>query len=101
MRKEILNENKGKSGIYMITNKLTEDVYIGQSRNISNRFKNYFNLSDLKSERQFYNKWSSIKIWILVIFLLTILEYCEKSKLLVREQDYLEKFNPTIFYVVK
>ena len=28
MRKDILKENKGKSGIYMLTNKLTNDIYI-------------------------------------------------------------------------
>jgi hypothetical protein len=27
-RKNILKENKGKSGIYMLTNKLTNDIYI-------------------------------------------------------------------------
>ena len=50
MIKDILNENKGKSGIYMLTNKLTKDIYIGQSIDLSNRFKNYFNLSYIKSK---------------------------------------------------
>jgi hypothetical protein len=49
MKKDILKENKGKSGIYMLTNKLTKDIYIGQSEDISNRFRNYFNLSYIKS----------------------------------------------------
>jgi Cytochrome C oxidase subunit II, transmembrane domain/GIY-YIG catalytic domain len=44
-RKNILEENKGKSGIYMIANKLTNDIYIGQSVDISKRFRKYFNLS--------------------------------------------------------
>jgi len=39
MIKDILNENKGKSGIYMITNNITKDIYIGQSIDISNRLK--------------------------------------------------------------
>lgn len=34
MKKDILNEKKGKSGIYMLTNKLTNDIYIGQSIDI-------------------------------------------------------------------
>ena len=29
MRKDILKENEAKSGIYMLTNKLTNDIYIG------------------------------------------------------------------------
>lgn len=28
MRKDIYIENQGKSGIYMLTNKLTNDIYI-------------------------------------------------------------------------
>jgi group I intron endonuclease len=93
MKKDILNENKGKSGIYMLTNKLTKDLYIGQSINISNRFKNYLNLSYLKSK-------DSLKISRALLkygysnFSLTILEYCDKSDLLVREQYFFDKLNP-------
>nr|ATI20566.1 endonuclease [Ophiognomonia clavigignenti-juglandacearum] len=32
MKKAILMENKGKGGIYMWTNKLTGDIYVGQSK---------------------------------------------------------------------
>ena len=39
MRKFILKENKGKSGIYMLSNKLEDGIYVGQSIDISNRFK--------------------------------------------------------------
>jgi hypothetical protein len=45
MKKDILNENKGKSGIYMFTNKVTKQIYIGLSKDLSKRFKNYFSLS--------------------------------------------------------
>jgi len=93
MRKDILNENKGKSGIYMITNKLTNDKYIGQSIDISNRFKNYFNLSYIKSKDNFIISRALIKYGYLN-FSVTILEYCDKSELLVREQYYFDKFNP-------
>lgn len=93
MKKDILHENKGKSGIYMITNKLTGDIYIGQSINISNRFKNYFNLSYLKSKDSYIINRALIKYGY-SNFSVTILEYCDKSKLLVREQHYLDKLNP-------
>jgi hypothetical protein len=53
MKKDILNENDGKSGIYMLTNKITKEIYIGQSINLSNRFKNYLNLSYIKSKDSF------------------------------------------------
>jgi group I intron endonuclease len=93
MRKDILNENKGKSGIYMITNKLTKDIYIGQSIDISNRFKNYFNLSYLKSSDSYIISRALIKYGY-YNFSVTILEYCEKSSLLVREKYYIYKLNP-------
>jgi excinuclease UvrABC nuclease subunit len=50
MKKDILKENKGKSGIYMWTKKFTSEIYIGKSTNWSNRFKIYLNLSYLKSK---------------------------------------------------
>jgi len=93
MKKDILNENKGKSGIYMLTNKITTDIYIGQSINISNRFKNYLNLSYLKSKDSLIISKALIKYGY-SNFSLTILEYCYKFDLLVREQYYLDKLNP-------
>jgi len=93
MIKDILNENKSKSGIYMITNKLTKDIYIGQSINISNRFKNYFNLSNIKSKDSYIMNRALLKYGY-SNFSVTILEYCDKSNLLVREKYYLDKLNP-------
>jgi group I intron endonuclease len=93
MRKDILNENKSKSGIYMITNKLTKDIYIGQSINISNRFKNYFNLSYIKSKDSYIINRALLKYGY-SNFSVTILEYCDKSNLLVRKQYYFDKLNP-------
>jgi len=53
MRKLILKENKGKSGIYMFTNKLTNDKYIGQSIDLTKKFMHYFNISYLRSKSSF------------------------------------------------
>jgi len=92
-RKDILKENKGTSGIYMLTNKLTNDIYIGQSVDISKRFKNYFNISYIKSKGSFIISRALIKYGY-SNFSMTILEYCDKSDLLVREQYYFDKFNP-------
>jgi group I intron endonuclease len=93
MKKDILKENKGKSGIYMLTNKLTNDIYIGQSTDISARFKNYFNISYIKSKDSFIINRALIKYGY-SNFSVTILEYCDKSDLLVREQYYFDKLNP-------
>lgn len=93
LKKDILNDNKGKSGIYMLTNKLTKDIYIGQSIDISNRFLNYFNLSYIKSKNSFIISRALIKYGY-SNFSLTILEYCEISDLTLREQYYFDKLNP-------
>jgi len=93
MKKDILIENERKSGIYMLTNKLTNDIYIGQSLDISKRFKNYFNISYIKSKYTFIISRALIKYGYSK-FSLTILEYCDKSDLLKREQYYFDKLNP-------
>ncbi len=93
MRKDILKENKGKSGIYMLTNKLTNDIYIGQSVDISKRFRNYFNLSYIKSKGSFIISRALIKYGY-YNFSVTILEYCDKYDLIIREQYYFNKLNP-------
>lgn len=93
MKKDILNENKGKSGIYMLTNKLTKQIYIGLSTDLSKRFKNYFSLSYLKSKANSIINSALIK-YKYSNFSLTILEYCDKSDLKIREQFYIDKLNP-------
>jgi group I intron endonuclease len=93
MRKDILNENKGKSGIYMLTNKITKKIYIGQSQDLSNRFKNYFNSSYLYSKASL-TICRTLLIYGYSNFSVTILEYCDKIELLTREQFYFDKLNP-------
>lgn len=93
VKKDIINENIGKSGIYMWTNLLTGDIYIGQSGDLSKRFRKYFTLSYLKSKEGFIISRALIKYGY-TNFSLSILEYCDKSDLLVREQYYLDKLNP-------
>lgn len=93
MKKIIINENKYRSGIYMITNKLTGDFYIGQSTNISNRFINYFNISYLSNKKGLLISRALIKYGYSNFFL-TILEYCNNSDLLIREQYYFDNLKP-------
>lgn len=93
LKKDILNENKGKSGIYMLTNKVTKKIYIGLSTDLTKRFKNYFSLSYLKSKANSIINSALIK-YKYSNFSLTILEYCDKSDLKIREQFYIDKLNP-------
>lgn len=62
LKKLIVKENKGESGIYMWTNKITGDIYIGQSSNLAVRFKNYFSLSYLKRKTLLVEHWLNMAI---------------------------------------
>jgi len=93
MKKEIISENKAKSGIYMWTNLLTGDIYIGQSSDLSKRFRKYFTLSYLKSKESFIISRALIKYGY-VNFSVSILEYCDKDILLEKEQYYLDSLQP-------
>jgi group I intron endonuclease len=93
MKKTILKENTGKSGIYMLTNLLTGDMYIGQSTDLSKRFRRYFTISYIKSRKELIISRALIKYGY-ANFSVSILEYCDRCDLTVREQHYMDKFNP-------
>jgi hypothetical protein len=46
----ILKENKNKSGVYKITNKVTNEYYVGSSSNIGYRFIDIFLLNIKKKK---------------------------------------------------
>jgi group I intron endonuclease len=93
MKKTIIKENTGKSGIYMWTNLLTGDMYIGQSKDLSKRFRKYFTISYIKSKEELIISRALIKYGY-INFSVSILEYCDICDLTVREQHYIDKFNP-------
>ena len=93
MKKAILKDNAGKAGIYMFTNKTTGDIYVGQSIDLRKRFLNYFNLSYIHKRNELVINRALIKHGY-SNFSLTILEYCDKSDLDVREQHYFDTLNP-------
>jgi len=93
MRKSIIKDNKNKSGIYKWTNKLTNDIYIGQSVDLAKRFIRYFNMSYLKNRETLIISKALIKYGY-SNFSLEILEYCNIADLTEREQYYLDKLHP-------
>lgn len=88
--KSILRDNKGKSGVYLWTNKVNGKKYVGSSVNLSRRFKSYYNVNYLKSSSA---KTMLINRALLKYgysnFKLEILEYCEACDLLAREQHFI------------
>nr|YP_009568374.1 GIY-YIG endonuclease [Orbilia oligospora]QBL02005.1 GIY-YIG endonuclease [Orbilia oligospora]QID02758.1 GIY-YIG type homing endonuclease [Orbilia oligospora]QID02826.1 hypothetical protein [Orbilia oligospora] len=93
MKKLIINDNKAKSGIYKWTNKITNDIYVGQSGDLAKRFIRYFNLSYLKNRESLVISRALIKYGY-SNFTLEILEYCDITNLTEIEQYYIDKLNP-------
>lgn len=78
------------SGIYKWTNNITKDVYIGKSKNLNNRkkeflnFKHHYASERLEIERKKYN---SITYWKY-----EILELCPINKLDDKEKYYIKEY---------
>ena len=53
MKKEILKDNAGKVGIYMFSNKLTGDIYVGQSIDLRKRLLNIAMLNYFALNKKF------------------------------------------------
>jgi group I intron endonuclease len=91
----ILEENRSKSGVYRLVNKVKGKSYRGSSIYLSNEFSNYYYLNSLTLQVK-----GSIVISRALLkygyknFSLDILEYCESNILSKREQYYIDKLKP-------
>lgn len=92
VQREFLNENRGKAGVYMWTNLVNGNTYIGSSTNLSPRFLKYFNPELLKNNNMLINL--AIIKYKLNNFSLDILEYCSTKDVIQREQHYLDIYAP-------
>jgi group I intron endonuclease len=91
----VYEENINKSGVFRLVNKINGKSYVSSSISLSNTFSIYYNLSSLKREIK-----RSIIIYRALLkygysnFSLDILEYCEPSILIKREQYYIDLLKP-------
>lgn len=90
----ILTENKGKSGVYMWTNKVNGKIYVGSSVDLSKRLRNYFNISYLSDFKDIMIIYKALLAHGFDNFKLEILEYCNSSQLIEREQYYIDILKP-------
>jgi len=107
-KKEILNENKNKSGIYCWKNNLNGKTYVGSAINLSKRINSYYNI--IESNKKLrpilgHTSFASVTGTTFVVelalskygfenFTLEILEYCEKENVMVREQFFIDLLIP-------
>ena len=73
-------------GIYKITNNITNQSYIGQSKDIDQRFKEHCNHKNTVVG-------ADINLYGVENFSFEILEICAPEKLDEREVYYIEKYN--------
>jgi|688.fasta_scaffold115490_5 hypothetical protein len=83
-----------KSGIYRITNKVNNKIYIGSAYNLSNRFSTHkYSLRNNKHKNPHLQ--SAWNLYDEKDFIFEILEIVEdKTKIIEREQYYLDLYNP-------
>jgi group I intron endonuclease len=92
-KESILKENKGKSGVYRWVNKETGKSYVGSGTNLARRFYNYYSAALLiKHDCMVINR--ALLKYGYSNFTLEILEYCEPSNVIAREQFYLDLLKP-------
>jgi group I intron endonuclease len=89
---QILKENKGKAGVYRFTNKENGQSYVGSSTDLGRRMREYFNYNHLISKNMIINK--ALLKYGCSSFSLEIMEYCESSEAVAREQNYLDLLKP-------
>ena len=91
-KKQICRDNKGKTGIYRLTHIISKKSYVGSSINLSVRLGNYFNINYLKREIEKNNSkiYKALLEYGYSSFRLDILEYCNPTILIEREQYYLD-----------
>lgn len=92
----IYKDNRGKSGVYRWTNLINGKSYVGSTVNLTKRLQAYYSPKQLI--HQLNKGKSAISSAILknglLNFKLEILEYCETSLLIKKEQMYLDLLNP-------
>lgn len=81
------------SGIYQIRNLINSHIYIGSSCDLNLRQKDHFRhlrygTHHNKYLQNAYNKYGEDQ------FVFEILEYCDKNELIIREQWYIDSWNP-------
>src|SRR5690606_2481886 len=91
-KSEILEENRGKTGIYMWINKINGKRYVGSAKDLKRRLQDYYNYGHLSVYKTHITK--ALLKYGYSAFSLHILEMCEVKDLISREQHYFDLLQP-------
>ena len=93
MCKRVLGTSNPICGIYKITNKSTEEIYIGQSVNIAERWKQHIKCGlgiDASSTNNLYNSMQNTGVFN---FTFELLEQCDRDKLNEKERFWIDMYS--------
>ncbi len=95
-KKQIMQENKGLSGVYCWTNKINGKTYIGSSVKLNRRLACYFSKKHMETILKTGKSaiYSAILKHGLAKFKLEILEYCSPAKCIKIEQQFINFIKP-------
>lgn len=79
-------------GVYLITNKINGDTYIGQSKNIERRWMEHKAPSTIQKDTPLSN---AMRQYGISSFELAVLEICHEKELDTLEKYYIKKLKPT------
>lgn len=84
-----------KPGIYLITNKITNHKYIGQSVNIRRRFQSYHKSEFKNPNSSMYNTtlYKAMRKYGLDAFIIEVVEECTPDELNDKEIYWIAKYN--------
>ena len=89
-----LADLKNVCGIYSIKNIISNELYIGSSTNIGNRFKGY--IVDANTGYTINKLTKNLVKFGLKNFIFSAIELCSREELLEREQFYIDKLEPAL-----
>lgn len=93
-KESILNDNKSKSGVYCWTHIESGKSYVGSSVDLYRRFMQYYNIKYITRASKSSLICRALLKYGYSSFKLEILEFCEPSVIIEREQYYIDNLSP-------
>lgn len=90
----ILNDNKNKAGVYCWTHLESGKKYVGSSVDLYRRFMQYYNIKYITRGAKSSLICKALLKYGYSSFKLEILEYCNPSEVIAREQYYIDLLKP-------